>query len=210
MLKRDAFLIGATVLLLMLWVAPPAISQFTPQPVTVDSGTITLSSNVIDTELNSAATLANDMSMPSTSLIGAVCMEGSDGDVDFCIPKVTGPCATEQPIWVSVSQTADTQYVTGTASERIYICQIWLNSAAAENYSPVSGTGTTCGTSTADIPGLGGAGTAATGFQGAAKGGFVLPFNEYAWGETDTDADNVCILQSGSGQITGGFSYVSL
>ncbi len=48
-------------------------------------GNVTLTSSVVDTELPSASTLANDMAIPSAPLIGAVLMCATAGvDVDFC------------------------------------------------------------------------------------------------------------------------------
>jgi hypothetical protein len=55
---------------------------------------------------------------------------------------------------------------------------------------------------------MGGA-SAATGWNLAANGGLVLPAAGKKYATTDTDADNVCLLQSGSGQISGTMTYVS-
>jgi hypothetical protein len=71
----------------------------------------------------------------------------------------------------------------------------------------VSGTGTNCGTSTGAL--MGGT-TAATGWNFAANGGIAFGNGRGALAQTDTNADNVCLLQSGSGQLSGVLSYVSL
>lgn len=162
----------------------------------------------------------------TSTLAGAV--SGSEVQVDVVAPlpagsneiggvdvtKVGGatahldPCQREAKIRVSISQTSGTQLIAGTASERIYICSLHLVTATAQNIALVSGTGTTCGTSTSGVEGFGGS-TAATGWNFAANGGIALAASGFAYGNTDTDQDNVCLLQSGSGQISGGLTYVS-
>jgi hypothetical protein len=102
--------------------------------------------------------------------------------------------------WTAVNQTASTQIITGAASKQTYICNVFLFSATAQNINIVEGTGTTCATGTAGM--LGGA-TAATGPNLAANQGFVLPASTVPWLKTATAADNVCLLQSGTGQVSG-------
>jgi hypothetical protein len=118
-------------------------------------------------------------------------------------------CRREDLLYVSINQTANTQLVTGTASERIYICSLHFTTATAQNIALVDGTGTTCGTGTSGVEGFGGS-TAATGWNLAANSGVVLPVGVNAWGRTTTNADNVCLFQSGSGQVSGGLSYLSV
>ena len=123
------------------------------------------------------------------------------------IAVVPNPCQREAPLYVVIDQTSGEQLVTGTASERIYICSIQLVTASAQNISLVSGTGTVCATSTGPL--MGGT-TAATGWNLAANGGLSMGNGLGSLAQTDTNADNVCLLQSGSGQISGSISYVSL
>ena len=121
---------------------------------------------------------------------------------------VADPCMREARIPVSVTQTAGTQLITGTASERVFICSMHIVTATAQNIALVSGTGTVCATSTSGMIGFGGA-TAATGWNFAANGGIQMGHSDWSYGKSDTDADNVCLLMSGSGQISGGLTYVS-
>lgn len=121
---------------------------------------------------------------------------------------VADRCQREQNLYIAINQTANTQLVTGTASERIYICSFNVVTATAQNVALVSGTGSTCATSTSGLEGFGGA-TAATGWNFAANGGIAYGTGGNALGRTDTDGDNVCLFQSGAGQLSGGFSYVS-
>jgi hypothetical protein len=79
--------------------------------------------------------------------------------------------------------------------------------AAATNIAVVEGTGTVCGSGTAGVGGFGG-GTAATGWNFAANGGIALGSGESSVGAEGTSGDNLCIFNSGSGQVSGGISYV--
>jgi len=121
---------------------------------------------------------------------------------------VADPCMREARIPVSISQTAGAQLITGTASERIFICSFHVVTATAQNVALVSGTGTVCATSPSGVLGFGGS-TAATGWNFAANGGIQMGHSNWSYGKTDTDADNVCLLQSGAGQVSGGLTYVS-
>src|SRR3990167_2221599 len=121
---------------------------------------------------------------------------------------VADPCMREARIPISISQTGNTQLATGTASERIFICSFHIITATAQNIALVSGTGTVCATSPSGVLGFGGA-TAATGWNFAANGGIQMGHSNWSYGKTDTDADNICLFQSGAGQLSGGLTYVS-
>lgn len=110
--------------------------------------------------------------------------------------------------YVSVSVTSNTQLVTGTTGKKVYICSVNLLAAAATNVAIVEGTGSTCGTGTAGVPGLGGA-TAATGWNFAANGGIVIGNGGFSVAGETTAGDNVCILVSASNQISGGLSFAT-
>jgi hypothetical protein len=120
---------------------------------------------------------------------------------------VVDPCKAQTKLYVSINQTANTQLVAGTASKKIYICSIHVVVAIATNAALVEGTGSVCATGTAGVSGFGGA-TAATGWNFAANGGIVLGNGDAAVGAEGTNADNLCLFNSGSGQVSGGISYV--
>jgi hypothetical protein len=120
---------------------------------------------------------------------------------------VVDPCKAQTKFYVSISQTANTQLVTGTASKKIYICSIHVVVAVVTNVALVEGTGSVCATGTAGVSGFGGA-TAATGWNFAANGGIALGNGDGAVGAEGTNADNLCLFNSGSGQVSGGISYV--
>lgn len=102
-----------------------------------------------------------------------------------------------------VNQTASATVITGSSGNRIYICAIVLVSAAAQNISITEGTGTNCATGAAAVIG----GTTAS-IAVAAEGGFssIAPF---AWISTATAANNLCVLQSGTGNVSGVITYRS-
>jgi hypothetical protein len=116
------------------------------------------------------------------------------------------PCKGQAKLYVSINQTANAQLASGTASKKIYVCSIHVVVAAATNVALVEGTGSVCATGTAGVGGFGGA-TAATGWNFAANGGIVLGSGEAAVGAEVTSADNLCLFNSGSGQVSGGISY---
>ncbi len=120
---------------------------------------------------------------------------------------VVDPCKGQTKFYISINQTANTQLVAGTASKKIYICSIHMVVAVATSAALVEGTGSVCATGTAGVSGFGGA-TAATGWNFAANGGIALGNGGAAVGAEGTSADNLCLFNSGSGQVSGGISYV--
>lgn len=104
-------------------------------------------------------------------------------------------------VQVAVNQTASATLITGTAGQRIYVCSILLVSAGAQLVSLVEGTGTNCATGVAALIG----GTSAS-LSLAADSGFstIAPFG---WLSTQTTGNNLCLLQSGTGNISGTVSY---
>lgn len=102
-----------------------------------------------------------------------------------------------------VNQTASATVITGSSGNRIFICAIVLISATAQNISLTEGTGTNCATGADAMIG----GTTAS-IAVAAEGGFsaIAPF---AWISTATAANNLCVLQSGTGNISGVITYRS-
>lgn len=115
------------------------------------------------------------------------------------------PCSSKAKTFITISQTTGTQLFTGTASNRTYVCSVHVVSATAQNIALVSGTGTVCATSP---HAMAGGTTAATGWNFAANGGLVLGNGSASVAKSTTDADNVCILMSSTGQLSGTLSYV--
>jgi hypothetical protein len=120
---------------------------------------------------------------------------------------VVDPCQGQSKIYASINQTGNTQLVSGTAARKIYVCSIHVVVAAATDVAVVEGTGSVCATGTAGVSGFGGA-TAATGWNFAGNGGIALGSGESSLGAEGTSGDNLCVFNSGSGQVSGGMSYV--
>lgn len=143
----------------------------------------------------------DDKSDASCTLLGAFYV--ATNGTDPLVTRTGDPCSYGTKINIPISQAASTELFTGTASNRTYICNIVLTQPAAstQTFSLVSGTGTVCATSTGAMIG---ATTAANGVQ--------LPFaygNGAAWvAKSDTDADNICLLQSTTDRIAGNIVYV--
>jgi len=125
----------------------------------------------------------------------------------FATGQGLDPCKGLTKLYASISQTGNTQLVAGTSSKKIYVCSIHVVAAAATNVAVVEGTGSVCATGTAGVSGFGGA-TAATGWNFAANGGIALGNGDSSLGAEGTSGDNLCIFNSGSGQVSGGISYV--
>lgn len=123
------------------------------------------------------------------------------------VAVVAGACERESLLYIQIDQTSGEQLIAGTSSERIYICSFQIVTASAQNIALVDGTGSVCATGATGL--LGGA-TAATGWNFGANGGIVLPPTRDSWTKTSTDADNVCLLQSGAGQVSGSLTYISI
>lgn len=109
----------------------------------------------------------------------------------------TGACTLQ----VAVNQTTSTDLKTFT--NKGYICYVFVISATAQNLSLVQGTGTTCGTTTVALIG----GTTAS-VAVAVNGGFVVNVAPGGYIKTTTTAQHLCLLQSGSGNVSGVIGYI--
>lgn len=94
----------------------------------------------------------------------------------------------------------------GNANMFIYVCNFGFGSIGGSSYSIVEGTGTTCATNTKAM--FGGT-TAATGMGLAANGTFEEGSGVGAVLKTAVPGDNVCVIQSGTGPLAGGFAWTS-
>lgn len=122
---------------------------------------------------------------------------------DKALTVAQSPNVSEQcPTVLAISQTASTDLKTSSA--KLHICSIVLVSASAQSISLVEGTGSTCATGTAALVG---ATTAANGPALAANGGFTAVAG-VPWLRTATTADHLCLLQSGSGNLSGVITLV--
>ena len=107
--------------------------------------------------------------------------------------------------FTAISLTANSQVITGSTGNYVYICSISLVVAAATNVAVVAGTGSVCATS---IGGIFGGTTAATGYNFAANGGISFGAGSGSIGRSDATGENVCILVSAANQTSGSITYV--
>lgn len=115
------------------------------------------------------------------------------------------PCQSVAKTTVPISQATSTQLLAGTPAKKTYVCSFAIIGADAENASLVGGTGSVCATSPTAI--IGGS-TAANGLNMAANGGIALGNGMATVAQGSVNADNVCLLQSGSGRVAGVLTYV--
>lgn len=139
-------------------------------------------------------------SVPGSTEVGQVTRPfmPTDGTSSTIIDACESSTATIS--YVPVAITATSVLKTGTASKKIYVCSLFLMAAAAENFSIIEGTGSTCGTSTLAVIG---STTAAAGMNTAANGGFVLPASKSSWASTTVNANDLCLIKAGAVQVSG-------
>jgi hypothetical protein len=118
--------------------------------------------------------------------------------------ELLDPCQTAAKSSKAINQTATAVVVSGTSSKKTYVCSMFIVSATAQNLNWVEGTGTTCGTSTAGVTG---GTTAATGPNLAANEGWTLGNGAAFVAASATNADDLCLQQSGTGQVSGVITY---
>jgi len=121
-------------------------------------------------------------------------------------PKSGDPCSINMRVVTPISLTASAQLIAGTSGKQTYICGFNADaSGGTQSIALVEGTGTTCATS---IAGMAGGTTAATGWN-LANQQMIMISTSNAWTlATATAADNVCLLLSGSTQVSGFIQYV--
>lgn len=111
------------------------------------------------------------------------------------------------PNTTAISQAASAQLITGASGKKTYLCGILVAAADAENVSLVGGTGTTCATGIYAI--IGGT-TAANGPNLLAGGSFTLWSHIVSLPPPSAaaTADNICLLQSGTGRVAGVVTWI--
>lgn len=121
---------------------------------------------------------------------------------------VIDPCeaTTQTYAPISITTATTTQIVAASASNKTYICSLFLTSAAADNVGIVEGTGGTCGTGTAGV--IGGT-TAANGPNFTANGGvFLQAGGKTAVAQTAGTNVGLCLITSAATPLAGGIRYV--
>lgn len=121
------------------------------------------------------------------------------------VGNVQDPCQQGAGTSANITETAGAKIVSGATGKLTYLCGLNLITATAQNIALVEGTGTVCATNTL---GVAGGTTAATGWNFSANGGLVNGGGGFWVYKTSVPANDLCILQSGSGQVSGSVRYV--
>lgn len=168
------------------------------------AGTITVTGHASSASFHPYVISAPSIGATAAAVPASAMQVGGTNGTNLTVPFID-PCQQGARTRVAVNQAAGAQLITGTAAKQTYICDLDLVTATAQNIALVEGTGATCGTGTA---GMAGGATAATGWNFAINAILVKGSGGFWVYKTATVADNVCLLQSGVGQISGSLSYV--
>lgn len=161
------------------------------------------------TDVISVQGIASGTALPvSISNGSATSTVGGTSNVALVSFVAADPCMSNTKVFAGIGQTASATVITGTSSKKLYVCAINLVAADAENVAVVEGTGTVCATSMTTVPGLNAGTTAANGWNLAANGGLTYGSGIASIAATTVNADNLCVLQSGTGRVSGGIAYV--
>jgi hypothetical protein len=107
---------------------------------------------------------------------------------------------------ISITTATTTRIVAPSASNKTYICMLFLTSAAADNIGIVEGTGGTCGTGTVGV--IGGT-TAANGPNFAANGGMLVQAGgKVAAAYTAGTNVDLCLITSAATPLAGVIKFV--
>lgn len=166
---------------------PVAVKAPSTAPVATDKGlVVSLSPNGINA--NGSATAANS---------APVVIASNQSVADPCMFQAKTNLA------VSFQTTSITQLIALSGSTKIYVCSVALVASAATVFSITGGTGSNCGTPAAVI----GTTSATHGLSLAANGGMTLGNGEGTVASTAAGSE-LCIVQSGAGDISGNLTYV--
>lgn len=145
----------------------------------------------------------------TTPAMDAAARAGFQKITDGTNTVVVDPCQGNAKSYgvIDIATTTATELIAGTSAKKTYICSIQLVSATAQNIGIWSGTTTTTACDTGKGKMFGGS-TAATGWNLAANSGLTFGNGAAAIAVSGATNDKVCITSSGSGQISGNFTYV--
>lgn len=115
------------------------------------------------------------------------------------------PCtqAAKTNLAISFQTTSIAQIIALSGTTKIYVCSLSLISSVATVFSITGGTGSNCGTPAALI----GTTSATHGLSLAANGGLTLGNGAGTVAVTAAGSE-LCIVQSGAGDISGNLTYV--
>jgi hypothetical protein len=183
------------------------------------TGTVSAKLRLMTTQLDNINTNIQGSIPAGTALIGDVNLrQGGTAlsvsnptfirEVDGTRSRILDPCESIVQSYapISITTATTTRIVAPSASNKTYICSLFLTSAAADNVGIVEGTGGTCGSGTAGV--IGGT-TAANGPNFAANGGVMLQAGgKTAAAQTAGTNVDLCLITSAATPLAGGIKYV--
>lgn len=149
-------------------------------------------------------------SIASGAVASGAFASGAFATGSFLNATAGDPCMFQAKTNVPISTASGTlALVTGVSAKKIYVCSLSLVAAGAIAISLSEGSSSTCGTSAqAGVMGVATSGTAANGMSFAANGGISLGNGGGTVASTATNANYLCLFQSGTTQIAGNLTYV--
>ncbi len=160
-----------------------------------------------NTKLDTLNTNVTSPIAAGTAYIGKT--RATDGTNDGLLD----PCdsATKVTVPFTLATAAVKVAVTGVSAKKIYVCAYELTNNAADSVALFEATtGTVCATSPIAVVGAGtSVATAATGFNFGANGGIARGNGAAQVLQTSTNANDLCVAQSATTQLTGSFTYVT-
>jgi len=191
--------------------APTATASDTwPLSISPASGGVRI--DLKDTASNTNSFLVNVASggIASGAIASGAIASGAFASGSFVNATAGDPCMFQAKTNVPISTASGTvAVVTGVSAKKIYVCSLSLVAAGAISVSLAEGSSSTCGTSAqAAVLGVATNGTAANGIALAANGGLTLGNGGGTVAATATNANYLCLFQSGTTQIAGNLTYV--
>jgi hypothetical protein len=151
----------------------------------------------------------NGVSVTNANSNGQAAMSASSPVVLANNQTAADPCmfAAKTNVPISMTGTTTIKLVSLASSQKIYICSLHLIASAATIWSIADGTkaSTECDTAAEAVIG---ATTATHGLSLAANGGETQGSGAGTIALTNTAAHDLCLFQSGSGDLSGNITYV--
>lgn len=179
-----------------------AAASSSPVVLAKNSGT---GSTVAGAAVGTAGTASTEVvTVQGIASMTPILARPSDGTRNAVLDACEANAQSYAPISITTATT--TRIVAPSASNKTYICSLFLTSAAADNIGIVEGTGGTCGTGTAGVIG----GTSATnGPNFAANGGVMLQAGgKVSVAQTAGTNVDLCLITSAATPLAGGIKYV--
>ena len=152
-------------------------------------------------------TVRRDVAAASAGTSGDFATQNTDA-LGLTWARFLDPCSGVSKLYVAVDivTATTTEIIDQDASNKIYICSIFLYTSAANNFAIVEDTTDACANPDAALAG-GFAASAADGFLMVANQGFTMGNGNGTVMRTSAVANNVCLITSTTAQLSGVVAY---